>query len=184
MSQNSILVRNISHLTDARYFAAMEVDWISMELSEDPLSFAKWHTLRDWISGLKLAAELKSCDESLIAKTIIDAKPDGIITGDMDIIHMTGGIEVFILTDKPLTSLAAQPFAQIIPYDAEISEEVFNSRGNESFLYLQADWTPDMIMDLKNKGYNGCICFNGAEETAIGIKDYEEMDRMIEIWRM
>ena len=170
-------------MTDARYFAAMGVDWISMELTEDPLSFSKWHTLRDWISGVKLAAELRTYDDSLIARTIIDAKPDGIITDDMDIIHMTGGIEVFILTDKLLTPQGVPLFGQLISYDAGLSDAVLNFRDNEGLLYLQADWTPDMVMDLKNKGYKGGICFKGAAETALGVKDYEEMDMMIEIWK-
>ena len=79
MSRNQILVRNIKHLTDARYFAAMGVDWMSMELNSDPTSFMRWHTLRDWVEGVKLAAEIDAGDEMLLSKTIIDARPDGII---------------------------------------------------------------------------------------------------------
>ena len=72
-------MRNIKHLTDARYFAAMGVDWMSMELNNDPTSFMKWHTLKDWVEGVQLAAEIGTPDEMLLAKTIIDARPDGII---------------------------------------------------------------------------------------------------------
>ena len=70
---NNIFIRNISSLTDARYFAAMGVDWMSVKLSEDPASFSKWHTMREWVAGVKLAVELISNDESLIAKAMIDA---------------------------------------------------------------------------------------------------------------
>ena len=66
-------------MTDARYFAAMGVDWMSIELNNDPASFMRWHTLKDWVSGVKMAAEIIVPDEMLIAKTIIDAKPDGIV---------------------------------------------------------------------------------------------------------
>ena len=66
MNRNPILIRNIKHLTDARYFAAMGVDWMSMPLTHDPQSFAMWHTLADWIEGVKLAAEIDVNDEMLV----------------------------------------------------------------------------------------------------------------------
>ena len=102
MATNQILVRNIRHLTDARYFAAMGVDWMSMELSGDPASFSKWHSMQEWISGVKLAAELTSEDESVIARTIIDVKPEGIISDNLDIVHLTGGVHLFLLSDKSM----------------------------------------------------------------------------------
>ena len=82
---NPILVRNIHHLTDARYFAAMGVEWMSIKLSADPASFSKWHMLKDWVAGVKLAAEIQMEDEMLLAKTIIDAAPDGIIINQLNI---------------------------------------------------------------------------------------------------
>src|SRR5687767_4011691 len=137
MSANPILVRNIHHLTDARYFAAMEVDWISMELSVDPLSFSRWHTMRDWISGVKLAAELQEADESLVAKTIIDARPDGIISNSLEFIHLTGGIDLFILAEKLLPIPSNHLFVQIIPYDSLNIEGVFSFEA-PALLYLEA----------------------------------------------
>src|SRR5687768_1137308 len=99
---NNIFIRNISSLTDARYFAAMGVDWMSVKLSEDPASFSKWHTMREWVAGVKLAVELISNDESLIAKAMIDAQPDGLVADNLDNIHLTGGIDLFLLPQKLL----------------------------------------------------------------------------------
>lgn len=179
---NPILVRKILSLTDARYFAAMGIDWMSMELSEDPLTFSRWHTMREWISGVKLAAELKSHDESQIAKTIIDANPDGIILNTLDFIHLTGGIDLFILT-KNLLPPNPELFTQIIPYDPlNIYSDIFLPDLAE-FIYLKAEWTADLIRELKNNGYKGGICFEGGEESILGMRDFTEMDMMIEILR-
>ena len=95
MNKNPILVRNISHLTDARYFAAMGVDWMSMELNGDPTSFMKWHTLKNWVEGVKLVAEIDTTDEMLLAKTIIDAMPDGIIVSTIAPLDIPAEIQLF-----------------------------------------------------------------------------------------
>lgn len=180
MSKNQILARNISHLTDARYFAAMGIDWMSLTLTEDPNSFAKWHTLREWISGVKLAAELKSDSESLIAKTIIDAQPDGIIADNLEFIHLTGGMHVFLLT--PLFQPTTDPlYTQIIPYDPAWFDAGMIQLQFADSLYLEANWTPDMIREVKRKNFNGGFCFQASNEIDVGIKDYSDLDIMIDL---
>ncbi len=179
MAHNPILVRNISYLTDARYFAAMEVDWISMELSEDPLSFSRWHALLDWIAGVKLAAEPLSNDESLIAKIIIDAKPDGIVTNNPDLIYLTGGLRFFYLTDQIVKHETIQMFTYIISYrpDETSLSEILQFPPEQ--IYLEAEWTVDHLKLLLDSGYKGGICFSGCPEDLVGVKDYGRMDEMI-----
>lgn len=181
MSTTSILVRNINNLTDARYFAAMGVDWMSMELTEDPLSFSKWHTLHEWISGVKLAAELNARDESVIAKAIIDAAPDGIISDNLDLIHLAGGIELFLLTDKLLSGNSNGLYSQIIPYTSFPSDYNVASIEHPELIYLENEWTPEVISTLKSNGYRGGFCFSGSDESLVGVKDYSYMDFMIEV---
>ena len=180
MATNQILVRNIRHLTDARYFAAMGVDWMSMELSGDPASFSKWHSMQEWISGVKLAAELTSEDESVIARTIIDVKPEGIISDNLDIVHLTGGVHLFLLSDKLNTKAVEELYAQIIPYDPGVQLPYHQFPEN---IYLQAEWTPQWISDLLNKDFSGGFCFIASEEAAVGVKDYSEIDVMLELIR-
>jgi len=183
MSANPILVRNIHHLTDARYFAAMEVDWISLELSNDSISFSKWHAMRDWISGLKFAAELKEPDESLVAKTIIDARPDGIISDSLDFVHLTGGVDLFILTEKLLPVSSNHLYAQIIPYDPLNFDEGVLTFEAPALLYIEADWTTELISELKDINYSGGFCFRTVSEEIVGVKDYAAMDEMIALIR-
>lgn len=181
MSTNPILIRNISHLTDARYFAAMGVDWMSMVLSDDPVSFLKWHTLRDWISGVQLAAEIRDADEPLMAKTIIDAKPEGIILENLDQVHLTGGLQVFLLNAGDASQKENALYAQIIHYpDVELE---YILQLNPQLVFLEANWTYDMIMELKSKNYHGGFCFAGENEMAVGVRDYTGMDEMIELIR-
>lgn len=178
---NPIMIRNVSHLTDARYFAAMGVDWMTIVLSGDPGSFSRWHAMRDWISGVRIAAEINSMDESLVAKTIIEANPDGIITDNLDIIHLTGGIELFLLTEKILP--ADKNYFQIIPYNNYnfTPEEIITT--NDRTIFLEAAWTTIMIENLKQANYRGGFCFQTSGELAVGIKDFTEMDEVLELIR-
>lgn len=177
-SRNPILIRNVRSLTDARYFAAMEVDWISMPLTSDPATFLLWHNLQSWISGVRLAAEISTDDEALIAKTIIDAAPDGLIVNNMEMVHLTGGIELFLLRDEVNNSFGDEVYAQVVPYQSGMPISHFES---PQLIFLEADWTPEMINQLDN--YSGGFSFNAVDEEALGLKDFSSMDLMLECIR-
>lgn len=177
-----ILVRNINHLTDARYFAAMNVDWMSFPLNSNPASFLLWHTLKDWVEGVKLAAEINTQDEMLLAKTIIDAAPDGIITSNhitneipltIQVFHETGSLELvktelknsIILYYIPDTLLAGDTLLKIPP----------------DKIFVQSSWTMDSVKALLESGYQGGVCFLGGSEDKTGLRDYRVIDEMLEI---
>ena len=177
MSRNQILVRNIKHLTDARYFAAMGVDWMSMELNNDPASFMKWHTLKDWVEGVNLAAEINTEDDMLLAKTIIDAKPEGIILTQLIGTEELSDIELFFDTHYIDRNKCPAGSFVIIHFDDIEADSIL---GLSSFsTFLQHEWTPDLLEFLLAAGYEGGICFSGGEEDATGMRDYEEMDELL-----
>ena len=159
----------------------MGVDWMSMELTEDPLSFSRWHTFHEWISGVRLAAELNTIEESVIAKAIIDAAPDGIISDTLDLIHMTGGIELFLLTTQLSGGNGNGLYNRIIPYLSLPSDFNVASFQHPELIYLEHEWTPAVIGTLISKGYKGGFCFRGSDETMVGVKDYTTLDFMIEL---
>lgn len=177
MSKNPILVRNISHLTDARYFAAMGVDWMSMELNNDPTSFMKWHTLKDWVAGVKLAAEIDTTDEMLLAKTIIDATPDGIVVRSIPPFEFPPEIQ-HIYDAQTLEGIDFPDGSfRIIKYDLLMDVQPILA-ANPGLIFLQSDWTQGSLEKLLKAGYAGGICFSGGEEDAIGMRDYEMMDEL------
>jgi len=180
MNRNQILVRNIQHLTDARYFAAMGVDWMSMELNGDPASFMRWHTFKDWVEGVKLAAEIYTNDEMLLAKAVIDAQPQGIV------FHQPGGsaglpdMQLFF-DETACDDHTALPECsiRIMTYHPLVDMLAFLDLDPQT-TFLQADWTPDMLGSLLDAGFKGGICFSGGDEDATGMRDYEMMDQLLE----
>ena len=176
MSRNQILVRNIKHLTDARYFAAMGVDWMSMELNSDPTSFMRWHTLKDWVEGVKLAAEIDAADEMLVSKTIIDARPDGIVLTQLLDLEGISDAELFFDTHYINLEKCPTDSFSIIHFDEIEIDQILSLDPSNTF--IQHEWTVDELESLLNLGYEGGICFSGGEEDATGMRDYEVMDEM------
>ena len=177
MNRNQILVRNIKHLTDARYFAAMGVDWMSMELNNDPTSFMKWHNLKDWVEGVQLAAEIDTQDEALLAKTIIDGRPDGIILTQLLREGELSDVELFFDTHYIHRNKCPVGSFEIIHFDEIDADSILGLSSLSTF--LQHEWTPDLLEFLLAAGYEGGICFSGGEEDVTGMRDYEAMDQLL-----
>lgn len=181
MYRNPVLVRKITHLTDARYFAAMGVDWITMILGEEPSSFMHWHALREWVEGPKLIAELATSDEMLLAKTIIDAKPDGLLLQDPKPLEIPASITLFVESDSP-------DFSKWPPDTSVILHDVHGSFTSDQLatldsarIFLQMDWTAERLESLLDSGYAGGICFTGGSEQATGMRNYDVMDQLLDV---
>lgn len=59
MLATKVLASGITHLTDARYFAAWEVDYLAFPLGgTDGLSWEYLNALREWVEGPHIVAEL------------------------------------------------------------------------------------------------------------------------------
>jgi len=179
MNRNQILVRKISHLTDARYFAAMGVDWMSMELNSDPASFMRWHTLRGWVEGVKLAAELIVPDDMLIAKTIIDAQPEGIVFQEVGMSEGLPAMQLFFDVDKAGDVSIPEHSISILAYDGFEKHKI--AALDPQITFFQAEWTTGKLDSLLQSGYTGGICFAGGEEDVTGVRDYELMDELLQI---
>jgi hypothetical protein len=176
---NSILVRHVQNLTDARYFSAMGVEWISLDLNEDPNTFHRWHSLKDWIAGPKLAAEMLTRDESVFARMIIDANPDGLISKLNFTQEQRENIQLFIEYDRIEQLDIFQNAFCIVEYYPDQIGAILALPPEK--LFIQDTWNPGSILQLKNDGYKGGFCFESASEMTTGIRDFTLMDEMIEI---
>jgi len=61
MLATKVLASGITHLTDARYFAAWEVDYLAFPVGEgvtEGISWDYFHALREWVEVPAIAAEL------------------------------------------------------------------------------------------------------------------------------
>jgi hypothetical protein len=183
MLYHPILVRQIQHLTDARYFAAVGVDYLSLILDDSQLSFDRWHAIRDWVEGVSLIAEPSNDSESLLAKIIIDAKPNGILIQPTMLASIPADIELFMMAATVMNPPAPIGTSLILEIPADLIEADFQLPETEDAVFLQTDWTPLLLAKVLEHGYEGGFCFTGGKEEITGVRDYNVMDDMISLLR-
>lgn len=166
----SVWIRSLKSLTDARYFAAMGINGISMEVDENTLP--KWYAIRDWVEGIKTGIEPTQHDDNFVARIYIDAKPDVLIIPESssDIFPNTIPRIITGITTQSYTERCIRLFQHSLDLSALPEEDL-----------LEADWHPDLIREVLDKGYRGGFCFLGEPEEQTGIRDYTLMDEMLEI---
>ena len=57
MLATKVIATGITHLTDARYFAAWEVDYLAFSLGAGGLDWTTLNAMREWITGPEIAVE-------------------------------------------------------------------------------------------------------------------------------
>jgi hypothetical protein len=178
--KHTIMICGIRDLTDARYYAAMGVDWLGVPMTADPKSFATWHALREWVEGPRFAVEFDAYDETVFAKAMIDLAPDGMIIDAQHQFPSYDGVQEFIHTIH-LPSM--DPGALHIPIVHLPAHEVewMTRVSHVKHVLIETHWTPTMIKHVLEQGYAGGFCFNATAPDTIGLRDYAEMDAIIEL---
>lgn len=67
MLATKVLASGVTHLTDARYFAAWEVEYLAFPVGEgvtEGISWDYFHALREWVEVPAIAAELGTIDDA------------------------------------------------------------------------------------------------------------------------
>ena len=178
--KHTILIRGIRDLTDARYYAAMGVDWLSMPLNADPKSFATWHAIAEWVQGPRFAVELEGNDEAVFAKAMIDLKPDGMIMHAGQSFPTYEGVQLFVHSRQPNTTQLPSGVNCIWHLDeAQVMLCARNTTSDN--LLIETSWHVDLIQQLLDAGYRGGFCFSASGTEQVGVMDYSEMDDMLGI---
>jgi phosphoribosylanthranilate isomerase len=69
MLQTKVKASSLTHLTDARYFAAWETEWLGVRLSDTPgegIEPAQLLAIREWVDGVQICGELPVTDAATI----------------------------------------------------------------------------------------------------------------------
>lgn len=199
-----IQASRIAHLTDARYFAAKEVDFLGFNLEEgaegylDPM-FMK--AIREWVEGPKIVGEFSRTP----AATIVEAAR----FYGLDAVQApfsTYADELGILSELPLLLLVAVD-AEGLSCDPVVLAKtaggaaywIFDFSGSgytKKRLYeekdfwkalfalrpslLRADWPPgDWPAVLHDFGLAG-LSLVGGEEEQVGVKSFDEIEAVFE----
>lgn len=84
MLSTKVKAGGISHLTDARYFAAWETEWLGFPLDEQAthrIEPAQLMAIREWVDGVKICGELALTEPSEILATVEFLKLEAVQLG-------------------------------------------------------------------------------------------------------
>lgn len=200
----SVKANALSHLTDARYFASMEVDWMGFNL--DPLSenassplFVK--AIREWISGPTFVGEFNYASATEILAITENAGLDAIQLGPLfdynELVIIPDSYTLFAemridsnLPDPDLFTFLQQHAGKINYYILNFShiteplsvlwkDALVNlCQSYPIFIYCNGDaqQVGEYIQLFKPFGY----CLSGGLEEKTGLKSFEELDEIFD----
>jgi hypothetical protein len=175
-----ILVRHVAHLTDARYFAAAGVDWISLDVVDDAESFARFQAIHDWVEGVSVAAEPLADDEDLLARILIELRPAGMIVPIEAANMIPPDVQCFFAVEADAAVNVPRGARRIVVLPEKMASE-HNSWAEEDL--LETEWTPGLLRRMIDAGYAGGYCLHGGREELTGVKDFTPIDEIMDVLR-
>lgn len=151
MTNKKIIAGNILNLTDARYFAAQEVDYLLFDL--DDVDIQTIINIKEWVSGPEILLSLSGISLNLIEEAIIRVSPKAI-----------GGIKEIL---DSLNYLKAHTQVFHIEQDEE-----------EVIIWDQDIYSSNLEKAMKNN-LTGII-LKGGDESEVGVKSFNELDDIFE----
>lgn len=119
MSSVKIKAGSIGNLTDARYFAAWEVEWLGFNLSpgeENAISPMQVSAIKEWVEGPKIVGEFSLSNKEDILQQVQELQLDA--------------VQVGMFTDLA----TVMDVANVVPVIKEIVVDKSNSAGDVEFL--------------------------------------------------
>lgn len=194
----------VAHLTDARYFAAKEVDFLGFNLEEgtegylDPMYMK---AIREWVQGPKIVGEFSRSTVAVVREAAAFFGMDAVqVSAQNHGAHLANleGLEVILeikigpqglpFSKMDLEKMAAH--VQFFLFDfsqADFSKSTFYAQKDfwlEMFALrpslLQADFQAGEWPEvLETFGLAG-LSLVGGEEEQVGVKSYDQMDEIFE----
>ncbi|MEM6726613.1 MAG: N-(5'-phosphoribosyl)anthranilate isomerase [Bacteroidota bacterium] len=200
----------VTNLTDARYYAAWEVDWMGFCLDpghESAISRATFHAIREWVEGPYIVAEFFSLPADDILSVLPDLSVDAIQLGPFYSLadaqqlnekplikliviapdHSLDDIEELLTTHQGLVETFVLDFSRNgfswkgLEDHPEFDHNTLLSLCSQFPILLSIDLPPDELQEMLRSTKAYGINLYGSEEEAVGVKSFEEIDELIEV---
>ncbi len=203
MLKTKVKASAVTNLTDARYFAAWEVEWLGFNLdtgAADYIPPANMEAIREWVDGVKI---LQATDEILGAVDML--KLDAVQVGmfaDLPTIKALHEAEVPVIQEmvvqdlSELDAIATQMKAnedqvQYFVLDFAKNEikwtdiqtnalEQLQELCEEFPILLSVDFPAGQVEEVLETTAASGISVRGGEEEKVGYKSFDELDDLFE----
>jgi hypothetical protein len=176
-----IIANGITSLTDARYFAAMGVDWIGFDMGlHSPLSIEHVMTFADWLEGPQFFLDVRGRSEDQIAVMLGNFQAAGLLMDEgASLPHYAGMIIATEYSD------ASDRLAHTLIYThEEWQKEVAQHTSIEADeVWVEIGSIAEYQMLQKGMDRISGIVVSGMDEQKIGVMSYDNLDKIIEVIR-
>ena len=210
MLKKKVKASHITNLTDARYFAAWEVEWLGFnfdEGSEYYISPIAMKSIKEWVEGVKFVGELSFSSAEQINATIADL--------DLDIIQVGMFAEFSILEKIKNATIIKEmvisgemneadveahlkkyaPVAEYFLWSFEkndttwemvknggvpISISFFEKMCAKYKIILNINLSKEVMDEILNFPNLHGLNVKGGEEEKVGVKSFDELDEIFE----
>ncbi len=171
---------SITNLTDARFFAAYEVDYIGFcfdPQSPNYISPQNALAIKGWIHGPKIVAEFANQDLDNVLNIINFFEPDVLEIGD----EYFEGNNLLIKTDLPIIFKTSVGRLTSI---SEVNILFILTAHNNSFDLPKYPFP--IMLAITNEEFDittfmyDAIQIKGAAETEVGVRDYDTLGELME----
>lgn len=176
MIERSIIAQNITNLTDARYFAAWGVEYVSFNAipeSEHYLQPEKIKEIKDWLEGPKTLIETNSLE--------FDELADGLILSTI-YSSLPMSKECFYRASFEDLEKSLPEGHYIIKINSSDQLKKLNQLPENHLLglHLYLDITDIKLEDTSLLGDYG-LAIQGGEEEQPGVKSFDELDDLYDL---
>lgn len=203
MYQPQIIASQITNLTDARYFAAWNVEWLGFTLEKGAETFispTQVNAIKAWVAGPKVVGSFSGLDIEEIQTSIDLLSLDAIEVSrfadltalDLSIpIIVNITIEAEMTTDELTKIIRSHDRADyfILDFEKNNLEPKSNAVVSMDFLktvcankniFLRMSFPTDELNSWLETIQPCGIQLVGGEEEKVGVKTYEELDDILE----
>lgn len=210
MLSTKIYAGPVTNLTDARYFAAWDVAWMSFNLSPDEDSFLpinQVQAIKEWVEGPAMVGEFNLHSAEEIQKLAVDLQLDAIKVGmntELDtLLELDTELPLFkeiivakettcehletLLSDfAPKTSYFILNFAQAgwtyteLQEARELNWAYLDKLSQHYPIIFNLGFGAEPILDLLENSEAAGIQVTGGAEEKVGYKSFDELDEIFE----
>ena len=197
----------ISNLTDARYFAAMDVEWMGFNLDQgsgNALSIPYFKEISEWVEGPKIIAEMGFCDVETASEVIANLNIHAIQVGQFGelppdpAVHVLREIVVEPSDNAAMLSLKIETARQRkdehfllnfhqnkiawenLGVTVPITVENLRTLSERFPVILSIGFLPDSVHQILNAIEPLGIELLGSAEEKPGYKSYDDLDPIFE----
>jgi phosphoribosylanthranilate isomerase len=209
MLMTKVKASSITNLTDARYFAALEVEWIGFCLDPDRpehVSPQQVAAISEWVDGVKIVGEMGSLEPDAMQTAVEQLGLDVIQVGPAVKPELVSELsdtlvikEWWIMPGDSADSLEEELEAwsgkaafhlldfgrQGISYHAVATGKVFSVETLADWcqrfpILLDFDWAPEEVQTVLSTLQPVGLSLKGGEEEKVGFKSFDELDEILE----